>query len=154
MAITTRIHNGFDNEMIYVVVRMDQKTHAALKQFMHCKDKLAIRFPHGVKLMTRGRGWYRMDASNEHRGVEKIMFAMKAIRRFIKDEEAKVDEELKRMAPILRDPNLKIVSFSNAHSEGEYGYMGIAIQQKPQPVSTNKLNALVAKFQRPAQKAH
>ena len=154
MALTTRVRNGFDNEMIYVVIRMDEKTHANLKRFMHCTDKLAIRVPHGVKIMPRGRGWYRMEASNEFRGVEKIMFAMKAIKAFERDEEKKVDEELKRMAPIMRNPGLKIVSFSNAHSEGEYGYMGIVENKPASPPSPSKLNALVAKFSRPQHKAH
>jgi hypothetical protein len=46
----------------------------------------------------------------------------------------------------MKDPDLKIVSFSNAYSEGEYGYMGVP-QRKP--ASQHKLNALVAKFGRP-----
>jgi hypothetical protein len=154
MALTTRIHNAFDNEMVYAVVRMDHKTHKALKEFMHCDDKVVIRFKHGVKLCYRGYGWYRLEASNSHRAVEKVEFALKLIRRFMRDEEAKTNEALKLLAPTIKDPDLKLVSFSNAHSEGEYGYMGIVSDVPPPPVSTSKLNALVAKFQRPQHKAH
>lgn len=157
MAITTRIRNRFDNDTVYAVIRMDAKTHKALKVFMHCKDPLFIRFSHGVKLAYRGRGWYRVDASNSLRGVEKVEGAMKAIRAFIRDEERKTDEALKRFAPIMKDPELKIVSFSNAHSEGEYGYAGIMRPEDnptPKTVSLNKLQALANKFQRPNNKAH
>lgn len=156
MAITIRIRNTFDNDTVHGVVRMDSKTHRALKEFMHCKDPLFIRFPHGVKLAYRGRGWYRVEASNSLRGVEKVEFAMKAIRAFIRDDEKKVEEAIKQMVPIMRDADLKIVSFSNAHSEGEFGYMGLA-RDKPQthtPVPSSKLNALVSKFQRAPHKAH
>lgn len=154
MALSITLRNQFDDEMVHAVVRMDATTHAALKKYMHCKDGVVIRFPYGVKLCSRGRGWYRVDASNATRGVEKLQFAMKLIRRFMKDEENKVDEEIKRLAPLLLNPGLRIISFSNAHSEGEYGYMGTAAQnQSTAAVSTSKLNALVSKFQRPLNKA-
>lgn len=151
MALSIRLHNQNDDEMIYAVVRMDGATHALLKKFMHCTDQIAIRFPHGVKLCSRGRGWYRLDASNAVRGVEKLQFAVKLIRRFLKEEEHKTEEEIKRLAPLLRNPDLKIVSFSNAHSPGEYGYIDTAPDRPALPVSTSKLNALAAKFQRSTQ---
>jgi len=146
MSLTIRLRNQFDNDTVHAVVRADAKSHAALKKFMHCKDEIAIRFPMGVKMCSRGRGWYRIDASNEHRAVEKLMFAVKLVKRFLKEEEEAVEAQIKLLAPIMRDPGLRIVSFSNAHSEGEYGYMGAPTP--PAPPSANKLNALVAKFQR------
>lgn len=152
MALTIRLHNQLDDEMIHAVVRMDGATHALLKKFMHCNDEVVIRFPYGVKLCSRGRGWYRVDASNATRGIEKLQFAVKLIRRFLKEEENKVDEEIKRLAPLIRNPDLRVISFSNAHSEGEYGYMDTAPERPALPVSTSKLNALAAKFQRPQNK--
>lgn len=146
MAFQTRLRNQFDEDTVHAVVRCDQATYQALKQFMHCDAEVGIRFPHGVRLLPRGRGWYRLEASNSHRAVEKVEFAMKAVRRFQRDQEQRTDEELKRFAPVMKDPDLKIISFSNAHSEGEYGYLGIPPHARP--ASQHKLNALVAKFGR------
>lgn len=146
MALHTRIRNQFDEDMVHAVVRCDQATYQALKQFMHCTAEVGICFPHGVRLLPRGRGWYRLEASNSFRAVEKLEFALKAVKRFQREQEHHIDEAIKRFAPVMKDPDLKIVSFSNAHSEGEYGYMG---RPHHKPASQNKLNALVAKFGRP-----
>lgn len=149
MALQIKIKNRYDSAIVHAVVRMDGKSHALLKQFMHCKDELAIRFQHGVKLVYRGRGWYRLDVSNEHRALEKLEFAVKLMRRFWREEEQRTEDALKLLVPTMLDPDLKIASFSNTHCEGEYGYLGIATPRPAQPVPINKLNALVQKFQRP-----
>jgi hypothetical protein len=141
---TISLKNRNDADTVCAVVRMDARHHAALKQFMHCKDEIAIRFPHGVSLFKRGRGWYRLEASNALRAQEKVEFAVKLIRRFLIDEERKTTEELKRLIPTVLNPGLKVATFSNAHSEGEFGYLGT-----PGPVvpaSKHKLAALVARF--------
>jgi hypothetical protein len=146
MALQFHLRNQLDEDTVHAVVRCDQNTYKALKEFMHCDAEVGIRFPHGVRLLPRGRGWYRLEASNSFRAREKVEFAMKAMRRFQRELELSIEEDLRRFAPVMKDPDLKIVSFSNAHSEGEYGYMGVP-QHKP--ASQHKLNALVAKFGRP-----
>lgn len=145
MALHTQLRNQFDEDTVHATVRCDQATYRALKEFMHCDAALGIRFPHGVRLLPRGRGWYRLEASNSFRAKEKVEFALKAIKRFQREQELHTEEELRRMAPVMKDPDLKVVSFSNAHSAGEYGYMGVPHHK---PASTHKLNALVAKFGR------
>ena len=146
MALHIRLRNQLDEDTVHAVVRCDQQTFKALKGFMHCNDLIGIRFPHGVRLLPRGRGWYRLEASNSHRAIEKLEFAMKTVKRFLREQEIRTDEAIRLFAPVMKDPDLKIVSFSNAHSAGEYGYMGVANHK---PASQNKLNALVAKFGRP-----
>lgn len=149
MALQISVKHRDNPDIVHAVVRMDQKTHAALKQYMHCKDKVVIRFAHGVKLCYRGYGWYRLDVSNEYRAVEKLEFAVKLIRAFWRAEEQKITEAIKLFVPTMKDPDLRVSSFSNAHCEGEYGYMGVVRERPPVPVSAHKLNALVSKFQRP-----
>ncbi len=144
MSIAFSLKNRNDADTVHAVVRMDERHRLALKQFMHCKDEIAIRFPHGVALFSRGRGWYRLEASNSLRAQEKVEFALKLIRRFVLDEERKTTEELKRLVPTLINPGLKVATFSNAHSAGEYGYLGAAAPARP--ATPNKLAALVAKF--------
>lgn len=146
MALQIRLRNQLDEDMVHAVVRCDHATYQALKEFMHCTAEVGIRFPHGVRLLPRGRGWYRLEASNSHRAWEKVEFAVKAMKRFLKDQEQRTEEAIKLFAPVMRDPDLKIVSFSNAHSQGEYGYAGVP---RSKPASQHKLNALVAKFGRP-----
>jgi hypothetical protein len=151
MALQIKIKNRYDATTVHAVVRMDSKSHALLKQFMHCNDAVVVRFQHGVTLTYRGRGWYRLNVSNEHRALEKLEFAVKLMRRFWREEEQHTEDALKLLAPTMIDPDLQIASFSNAHCEGEYGYLGIA--SPPPPVPVHKLNALVQKFQRPQPKA-
>lgn len=146
MALHTRLRNQLDEDTVHATVRCDQQTYNALKQFMHCDALIGIRFPHGVRLLPRGRGWYRLEASNSFRAREKLEFALKAVKRFQREQELHTEAELRRFAPVMKDPDLRIVSFSNAHSEGEYGYMGVP---HTKPASQSKLNALVAKFGRP-----
>lgn len=146
MALQIRLRNQLDEDTVHAVVRCDQVTYRALKEFMHCDAEVGIRFPHGVRLLPRGRGWYRLEASNSFRAIEKLEFALKAVKRFKREQELYIEDAIRRFAPVMKDPDLKIVSFSNAHSEGEYGYMGVAQRR---PATQHKLNALVAKFGRP-----
>lgn len=156
MALQIKIKNRFYNKSVFAVVRMDSKAHAQLKFFMHCNDSTAIRFKHGVRLCYRGSGWYRLHVSNKHNALEKLEFAIKLMRRCYREAEQRTDDALKLLAPVMNDPDLRIASFSNAHCEGEYGYIGIANSRRPQtasspppPVTAHKLSALVNKFQRP-----
>lgn len=148
MALQISVKHRNDPDLVCAVIRMDHKTHRALKEFMHCKDPVVIRFQHGVKLCYRGYGWYRLDVSNDHRALEKLEHAVKVIKRFWREEEQKTTEALKMFVPHMKDPDLRVSSFSNAHCEGEYGYMGIVRERPPVPVAAHKLNALVSKFQR------
>lgn len=148
MAIQVQIKRELNAEMIHAVVRMDEKTHKLLKTYMHCKDGIAIRFPQRTALFSRGRGWYRLECANEKVAIQSILFAVKTIRRFIADQEREVEEQIKLLAPIMKNPDLRVVSFSNAHSEGEFGYMGIA-KQRPNttaPASSHQLARLAQKF--------
>lgn len=150
MALHITLKSQFNQDLIHAVVRMDERNHKALKQYMHCKDEIAIRFPGNVALFHRGRGWYRLECVGHNYNAEQRMaFAIKVIRKFVVDAERKTTEELKRLTPIMLNPGLKVASFSNAHSEGEFGYIGKAVPKERMSVPQHKLNALVAKFARP-----
>jgi hypothetical protein len=152
MALQITLRNAHNLDTIHAVARMNAKTYQALKEFMHSTDEIAIRFPHGVGLFKRGRGWYRLEPKNAYRANEALAFAMKLIRRFLIDAERAVAEEIKRFTPIMLNPGMKVATFSNAHSEGEFGYIGRAVPPERTPIPQHKLNALVAKFKRPQHK--
>lgn len=146
MAIQTTLRNTYDADTIHVTVRCDEKTHRALKAFMHCKDAIAIRFPSGVGMFARGRGWYRMEAARPDNALQALTQAMKIIRRFLLEAERATTEAIKLLMPAVTQ-GLRVSSFSNAHSEGEYGYLGArrlpADQVKASP---NRLAALANRF--------
>src|SRR5438045_4025879 len=111
MAINATLRNALNADTVHAVVRCDEKTHRALKTFMHCRDAIAIRFPTGVGLFRRGRGWYRLEAQQADRAVHAIATALKIIRRFVKELELGVEEEIKRLMPAVRQ-GLRVATFS------------------------------------------
>ncbi len=119
----TRTHNQFSNETIYVTVRMNSKEYQSIRKYMHTPDGLDVGFPYGVHLVKHGYGWYRLVATTELRGVEKINGAMKIIRRWYKEEEEHVEADIKRLMPAIIH-GVHVATFSNAHSTGEFGYLG------------------------------
>lgn len=154
----TITHHAFNNETIYVTFQLNTKEFKSLSDYMHAKEGSGeIWFPHGVALIKRGYGWYRLLANNGVRGVEKIQFAMKIIMRWYKDEEAKTVEAIKQLMPAILSET-RIVAFSAAHSEGELTYAGAthAVDHKkhvtasgnepPKPVDPNRLLRLATVF--------
>ena len=110
---------------------------------MHAKDGENIKFPYGVSLAKRGFGWYRLLPAKRNRSVDKINFAVTVLKRFLKEEEAKTDEELKRLVPLMLNPGMQVTSFS----AGEFGYLGMPKLAEPAaPAAPNKLQMLVSKF--------
>lgn len=154
MALQINLKNKDDADTIHAVIRMDGKTYAALRLYMKPLDRgdHAIHFSYGVSIVWRGRGWYRMECSGPARALDKLTFAIKVVKRFLADAERKTDEEIKRLRPIMMNPGLVLASFSNMHSEADWGFIGKPSPQVKVPPTQNKLNALVAKFQR-SQKA-
>lgn len=146
------LKNQFNNDTIHAVIRMKRAEYLALREYMHTAAGKDIEFPHKVHIVKHGYGWYFMAATNEHRAVEKMQFALKVIRAFQREEEAKTDEELKMWAPTMIAEGTHIASFSNAHSAvGEFGYLGVPQQHtKPQqqkaPASSDALARLAARF--------
>lgn len=146
MAIRTEIRNVLNADTVHVTVRCDEKTHRELKAFMHCRDEIAIRFPSGVAMFARGRGWYRMECARPAEAVRALTQALKIIRRFIAEAEHARNEEIRRLMPAVQQ-GLRVSSFSNAHSEGEFGYIGIRRPQADQRLAQpNRLAALANRF--------
>ncbi len=139
------IKRHFNAEMIHAVVRADAQAIKALKEYMHCRRDIGIGFPGSVILHSRGRGWYRLECSASMDQIRKIEFAVKVMRRFWQDEERKTEEQIKMLSPLMHDPNLRVAAFSNAHSAGEFQYIGRSTQdqQKPAP---HRLAQLANKF--------
>lgn len=150
MAFQITLKSQFNQDLAHAVARIDGGHHKRLKSYMHCRDEIGICFPGNVKLLSRGRGWYRLECmGHNHNAEQRLQFAMKIIRRFLIDDEKRINEELKLMAPMMKDPGLRVASFSNAHSEGEYGYIGRSTkteQSYPQVASAHRLQALARKF--------
>ncbi len=140
---------------IHAVIRMNQAEYLALRKYMHCADGSGstIWFPQGVSLVKRGYGWYRLSAQTPMRAIEKMAFAQKVIRRFLKDEESKVDEALKFLAPVMIDASMRAVSYSTEIRPNGFGYLGNMAHARPvmqpRPAQLNQLQALAAKFSRP-----
>lgn len=147
MSFKIALKSQFNQDLIHAVVRADARHIKALKQHMHCRDTIAIRFPGNVALFSRGRGWYRLECTGNNLNAEQRMaFVMKIIRRFLKDEEQATVEQLKLLMPTVLTPGLRVNSFSNAHSTGEFGYLGRVVERPATPVSPNRLQALANKF--------
>lgn len=146
------LKNAKDENTIHAVVRMNRQEYAALRAFMHTKDgDTAIEFPYGVQLTKRGYGWYLLKASHPRRALEKMAFAQKIIRRYLKEEEAKIDEALKFLAPTMMNPTVRAVSYSNAENVQAFGYLGMPNREsKPEPIPApmHRLQALANKFSR------
>lgn len=150
------LKNVKDDATIHAVVRMNQAEYLALRKFMHCAEGSGstIWFPQGVALVKRGYGWYHLSAQKPMRAIEKLAFAQKIIRRFLKDEETKVDEALKFLAPVMIDASMRAVSYSTEIRPNGFGYLGNAPQARhnmlPQAAQLSQLQALAAKFSRPS----
>lgn len=140
------LKNATDDNTICATIRMDQKTYQAMRAFMHVsKDSgSTIWFPYGVSLVKRGYGWYHLSAQSNNRAIEKMAFAKKIIRRFLKDEEDKVDEALKFLAPMMMDQAMHAVSFSQETEKPAFGYLGTS--QPAKPASPQSLQRLASRF--------
>lgn len=151
------LKNAGNDDLAHIVVRMNAAEYQALRNYMHSKDGEFVWFPYGAFLAPRGRGWYRVSAHQPKRAADKVAFALTVLKRFLRDEEDKIVHQIKRLVPVMMDPDLKVTSFSNAHSEGEWGYLGSPHlapkpapqpQQAMQPASPQRLQMLAAKFAR------
>jgi len=126
----------------HVVLRMNQKTYLALHKYMHAKEGEQIRFPYGTFIAKRGFGWYRLHATTDKRMTEKLEFAITCIKRFLKEEEDKIDAELKKWAPMMVNPNMQITSYSSE----QFGYLGMPQAKEPDKPAVTALHALATKF--------
>lgn len=134
------LKNNGDDEMVYATLRMTQKEFKDLYNYMHCKGE-QILFPYGAHVTVRGRGWYRIVKDSAYRASDAINFAIKAIRRFLKEEEEKVEEALRLLMPAVLS-NTQLSAYSNFHSAADLTYLGV---ERKTP-SMHKLQALVSKF--------
>jgi len=145
MALQLTLKSQFNQDLAHAVIRCDSGNHQKLKNYMHCKDEIAIRFPGNVALFSRGRGWYRLECTgNNFNAEQRLQFALKVIRRYVIDDEKQTTEALKLLVPTILNPGLKLATFSSMHSEADYGYLGTPMP--PKQASTNRLQALAHKF--------
>ena len=157
--MNVNLKNAGNDSLVHLVVRMTSDEYKALRTYMHTKDGEFIWFPYGSFLAPRGRGWYRVVAHQDKRGCDKVDEALKIIQRFMRDEEKKVEEQIKVLAPVMIDPTLRPCAFSTSQSKGDWSYIGDpgikapnSVPTPPQvlpPASPQRLQALAAKFARP-----
>lgn len=92
------IHHTDSDFLVHAKVRMNRQTFEALRSHMHGDPKKnEIDFPGGVRLIKYGYGWYKLTGTHLYKGVEKLQFAAKLIYRFYKEEEARVEQEIKAL---------------------------------------------------------
>ncbi len=146
------LKNAHDVNTVHAVVRMNRQEYLSLRAYMHTKgEETTIMFPYKVTLTKRGYGWYLLEASKPTRATEKIAFARKIIRLWLKEEETKTEEALKFLMPTMMNPTVRAVSFSNAEGATAFGYLGLPNQEaktQPIPAPLHKLQALAEKFAR------
>lgn len=133
----TFIQNAKVNDTVYASVHMSAGEYQELRKYMNTDAAaLHVTFPHGVRLVKRGFGWYRLEALNTNRACDKINFAMRVLKLFTKAQakaaEAITDFQLKALAPIMVNPNMRIA----AYTDGQLVY---ATERTPQ----QKLDATV-----------
>jgi hypothetical protein len=104
------IHNVTNNDTIHASVRMNETEYMRLKEYMHATGQ--IEFPDHVVLVYRGRGWYRLHPTKVHNAIQKFSFAVSVLRRFEKMLEREVEEEIKKLVPLLLDEHLRITAFT------------------------------------------
>jgi len=141
MQLTIKHANNPD--IVHAVVRMNQKEFLSLAKYMHTPVGRTIEFPYRTKLTVRGRGWYRLVVDSAHKAVENIRLAVSICKRFLKEEEEKVEAAVKSLMPQVLH-NTQLVAFSNYHSNGDRVY----IAQAARPATQNQLQVLASKFGR------
>lgn len=139
-------------DTIHATIRMNKAEYCALREFMHTKDGDDIVFPYGTTIIKHGYGWYYMSPSNSNRALDKMAYAIKIIKMFLKQEEERVEAEIKALVPIMMNVDMQVVAFSAAHSVGEFSYATERQPHKahiPLPASQDKLQRLAARFSKP-----
>lgn len=134
------------NSGTYATIRMTQEEYKELRVYMHTEEHKQISFPYGAFIATRGRGWYRITSANFKRVVDKIQFAVRTVRQFIK-------ERLIEIAKTSRMTNrgLKAVAYSSkTHSSGDWTH--IIPSLPPTRASETQLLQLAARFSKQASK--
>jgi hypothetical protein len=125
-------------------LRMNKAEYIALREYMHTADEENVKFPYGVQIIKRGFGWYFMAPEGNNRKEDKMTFALKVLRRFIKDEEEKIEDEIKKLMPtVLSSVDLRVAAFTG----NEFSYVSerhAATTATPAPI--HKLQQLAAHF--------
>lgn len=77
------LRNADNNETVFCTVRMNMEKREALRTFMQSPDgEKDIFFPHHVRMVRVGFGWYRLISDCDHNAVEGVRNAMAEIQRF------------------------------------------------------------------------
>ncbi len=136
------LKNRHDNNTANVSVRMNAREYKELQSYMHLEGQ-RLSFPHGVKLLYRGRGWYKLVASRAHRAVEKLTEALKVLRLFCNWYDKAVAEAIRAFTPVVGTA-LRVV----AYVEGEFVYAAPASATPPPAPkpSASALSRLQQKF--------
>lgn len=142
------LKNRDNDSTAHVTVRMNAREYSQLQTYMHAENK-RLTFSHGVKLVYRGRGWYRLVTSRSYRAAEKLVQAIKVLRLFCNWRDAAVADACRVFAPVAGTA-MRVI----AYVEGEFVYAGSGeVQPAPPqppshspPASASALSRLQQKF--------
>jgi hypothetical protein len=147
MQIYSHIEN---NETASVTVRLSREEALSLRQYMHTADGARVAFPHGVHLLYRSMGWYRLDASNSFRASEKLKLAISIVRKWHREFEAARLQEI-RLLMLKAKPELAVVGYVNNEyliRNAKDNTVKTAAETYKVPPSPDKLQALTQRFSR------
>lgn len=100
-----------NDETAFVSVRLNEDEASALREFMHVADKQRkVVFPHGVRLVYRSMGWYRLITSNRFRASEKLKLALSIVRKWHREYDVARTQEI-RLLLIQTRPELEVQSY-------------------------------------------
>lgn len=99
------------DDTAFATVRLNRIEMAELRKFMHTPDyHQFIGFPNGVRLYYRSMGWYRLEATRDHRACDKIRAALAILRKFRREFQALIVTDIRRLI-LAKHPELQTVAY-------------------------------------------
>ncbi|QDH83453.1 hypothetical protein [Achromobacter phage Motura] len=139
-----------DTEIAYGVVRMSKIQFEAVKEFMHSQSNI-VKFPGLVTLVAQGSGYYRLLPNfGDPKSTERVKGAMKLIGRAIKDFQADVAADIRRVQHMkttgaqtvayVGDKNWNTGNYQTVHRPAAHQ------PKKPRPIVQTDINKLASRF--------
>jgi len=101
-----------NDDTAYVTVHLSADEYKHLREWKHTADGQIVDFPHGVLLLKRGFGWYRLDVTKTFRAVDKLKVALSLLRAWKRDYDAAVAQEI-RLLLVQMNPTLQVKAYNS-----------------------------------------
>jgi hypothetical protein len=147
-----KVFPHFDrDDTAYVTIHLSKDEHKSLAEWMHIPAGQTIQFPHAVRLFKRGFGWYRLDANNLVRVIEKLKTALALINKWHREHVRKMDQEIALLLAKSIPHNTVRSYQSDTHSFQVHNEKTGQVKTiDAVPASQHRLQALANKFGRGA----